>query len=819
MIRKRPYSNYYKKKKYFLGGSIATVSTGSGAAVGSQVGMLGGPVGMMLGSLAGQGIGALASKLFKKKEPPPPPLNPFQGNTASSYGNFAMGGYAPLGPDSVKYIGPKHKDGGILIDEDGMPTDNEQEAIAEVEGGETRDDNYIFSDELKYPGTDLTFAEVHETMVETGASEQDIEELKAIQEEVRESTGIAAKERAGMQMRNGSEIPKKDPLITQGLYTAPSERSSYNWAAQQQRIAEEELRKKEIEERRARIQDSLDVRDPQSDSYIPLTGEGSNLTERMARETQALGDKLRVSEEPNFFDDYINPLAFLGELTSGVGSVPKNVREGNYGAAAFGIGAPLVTGALAGIGSRSLGQFANNLANPLAGARSSVKNLFNPKFTSEIDWRNWLKYKEDFDNNPKVIQELLDIEKQSKANGTWMKNADGSPFQGTPEQFVVQQSSNFKKAFSEWEKMYHGSKTDNLRDFDLSKSERKAFGDGFYTTDSLEEAQKYAGFFKRTPNTAGKVYELAVNTKGGKKFSFKDREFLSKWNNSDLKNKTEYINEYKLKYGEEIPSHYLKEVEKYIPFKEDVPYGMEDLHKFPIILDGGYQHKWILSKTNPKSLVGNILFDMTNPNIYKSVLPVFGAASASQMKEQKYGGKLKMYEDGGYTPDPTKNLQKRLNEIVSPEEKEIRSQRANDLYSPIIARIEEANADSINDNSIYNMKKLRQLQTGNVYSYLTGYSKRHQMLFDDYMLRNPIPQDSYIAKELQKIVSNLSDEQVRNLMSRDYSKKGIVNNISALRDAGIPLISLPKYIMALNKANKKGYTMQGGGYIQNNLIN
>jgi len=60
---------------------------------------------------------------------------------------------------------------------------------------------------------------------------------------------------------------------------------------------------------------------------------------------------------------------------------------------------------------------------------------------------------------------------------------------------------------------------------------------------------------------------------------------------------------------------------------------------------------------------------------------------------------------------------------------------------------------------------------------------------------------------------------VRSLMSRDYSEKGIMNNISALRDAGIPLISLPKYIMALNKANKKGYTMQSGGYIQNNLIN
>jgi hypothetical protein len=365
---KRPYRPYYnrRKDKYFLGGVLGTVGMMVGGPVGAGIGSAVGNIGMNILNKDTDWMGRP-----KKQSAPKQPVQ--ISRAASSYGNYAMGGYTSLGNDAVKYVGPKHKDGGILIDEDGMPTDNEQEAIAEVEGGETRDDNYIFSDELKYPGTDLTFAEVHETMVETGASEQDIEELKAIQEEVRESTGIAAKERAGMQMKNGG--------------------------------------------------------------------------------------------------------------------------------------------------------------------------------------------------------------------------------------------------------------------------------------------------------------------------------------------------------------------------------------------------------------------------------------------------------------DPTKNLRKKLDEKVSPEERASRSQRANELYSPIIERIEKAGADSINDNSIANMQRLLELQTGNRYSSMRTGSEANEMLFDDYQMRNPIPQDSYIAKELQKKISDLSDEQVRSLMSRDYSEKGIMNNISALRDAGIPLISLPKYIMALNKANKKGYTMQSGGYIQNNLIN
>src|SRR5699024_12010551 len=67
-------------------------------------------------------------------------------------------------------------------------------------------------------------------------------------------------------------------------------------------------------------------------------------------------------------------------------------------------------------------------------------------FKSEIDWGKWNK---EIPDNKALMQEYHAIEQKAKADGTWMKNPDGSAFRGTPEQFIQQQSSNFKKAFGE----------------------------------------------------------------------------------------------------------------------------------------------------------------------------------------------------------------------------------------------------------------------------------------------------------------------------------------------------------------------------------
>jgi len=52
-------------------------------------------------------------------------------------------------------------------------------------------------------------------------------------------------------------------------------------------------------------------------------------------------------------------------------------------------------------------------------------------FKSEINWGNWNK---EIPDNSQLMKEYNAIEQQVKANGIWMKNPDGSAFNGTPNQ-------------------------------------------------------------------------------------------------------------------------------------------------------------------------------------------------------------------------------------------------------------------------------------------------------------------------------------------------------------------------------------------------
>jgi hypothetical protein len=128
---------------------------------------------------------------------------------------------------------------------------------------------------------------------------------------------------------------------------------------------------KEIaQEREKRIQSSVEAQ------KTPYTKE--NWRHQLAAETAATGDKLRVSNTPNFFDDYINPAAMIGSMASGLGQAPLQSQQSDsvlpYVTA---IGAPLFMGAMAGIGAKTTGQFANNIINPLAGTGDLLDNLGN----------------------------------------------------------------------------------------------------------------------------------------------------------------------------------------------------------------------------------------------------------------------------------------------------------------------------------------------------------------------------------------------------------------------------------------------------------
>jgi hypothetical protein len=99
-----------------------------------------------------------------------------------------------------------------------------------------------------------------------------------------------------------------------------------------------------------------------------------NTRENWAETAQALESRFRVSDKPNFFDDYLNPANMVGNMASSLGQAPLQAQQSNsYLPYITAIGAPLTAGALAGIGARGTKQFVNNLVNPAAGI--NLKNL------------------------------------------------------------------------------------------------------------------------------------------------------------------------------------------------------------------------------------------------------------------------------------------------------------------------------------------------------------------------------------------------------------------------------------------------------------
>lgn len=486
--------------------------------------------------------------------------------------------------------------------------------------------------------------------------------------------------------------------------------------------------------------------------------------ENMAEGVAGLESAFRVSDEPNFFDDYLNPLNMVGGMAASLGQAPLQAEQSDsvlpY---VTSIGVPLTVGALGGLGTQNTGQFVNNLANPLAGTGDLINNLGNkylpnayklnpnafksnpesyyrmigdegladlknvgyvrsnpntfykdkhpffskgypidgrigksvvedskylgnnmievggnneignrfvknrwadvapdpnifvardkigidnpnlkvyqkdwlqgykqvevPKttqnFNSEINWKNWNK---EIPENKALMQEYHSIEQQAKANGTWMKNPDGSKFAGTPEQFVQQNSKNFKKAFPDILEnknnsniFYHGS-PETFTSFDktkFGKSDMGSLGRGNYITDSKSYAELYAkpegySMLEQFKNPKGNIYELYANAPNIEKTSNLTKQQIRNLKGKDVEN---------VVYGD---NDYLNQ-----GFKGDsdivVPFNL-----------------------NLKSAIGNNgMFDMTNPNIYKTLIPGAIGLGAARQTEFKNGGWLDKYQNGG----------------------------------------------------------------------------------------------------------------------------------------------------------------------------
>lgn len=254
-----------------------------------------------------------------------------------------------------------------------------------------------------------------------------------------------------------------------------------------------------------------------------------------------------------------------------------------------------------------------NTAKPIVSSVDNVaKNL--PKFKSEINWSKWNK---EIPNNKPLMEEYNAIEETTKANGTWMKNPDGSNFDGTPEQFIQQLSSNFKKAFptilrdlkGNIQKTYHGS-PNTFTEFDPNvRVTGRTRGEGYYTSPKKDFAENYAKEGDK------KLYEFYQNE--GKKqdvletFNKKADERFAKFlkeNPKDSKN-----------FGKKFEEFMKKEDEIFDKYLSDDDFKLLEDFDFYIASPEEYVSSF---KNLPKSAIGNNgMFDMNNPNIFKGLIP------------------------------------------------------------------------------------------------------------------------------------------------------------------------------------------------------
>ena len=253
-------------------------------------------------------------------------------------------------------------------------------------------------------------------------------------------------------------------------------------------------------------------------------------------------------------------------------------------------------------------------------------------FNSEIDWGKW---NPETPKYPELMNEYNAIEESTKKAGTWMKNPDGSSFEGTPEQFVQQQSSYFKKAFPSVLKddannvqfTYHGSPSE-FDFFDGSiMNHGRTRGHGIYTTPKVEKATGYA----KEPN--GKVYQLYQNAANKQDEYFKLKQASDEKFKQFLKDNPKDSQGFDKKFDD-----FVKEDGKTFDHLSIDEFKLRNGFDFYIAEPDEY----VVPFTNyPKSAKGNVgFFDMTNPNIYKAVAPVGVGlgAGASQLQEKKYGG-------------------------------------------------------------------------------------------------------------------------------------------------------------------------------------
>jgi hypothetical protein len=294
--------------------------------------------------------------------------------------------------------------------------------------------------------------------------------------------------------------------------------------------------------------------------------------------------------------------------------------------------------------------------NYIGKARKFKPKSVNIFKVTDIDKARWGKWNKEIPKNKELLEEYRLIEQNAKEKGTWMKNADGTFFEGTPEQFVQQQSVNFKKAFPEgFGKTYRGDRRhyEKLRPFEHSFYGDRSVFTGSESMASEYTFPKYSYYNRNIPtaseqivtNTVSKDLDniITISDEGGMHELYYPKSKNSRrvdaanrgWTNikdekiynemSDKVKKGNFDNEFST---------------------DDLAWHAEDKGIDYIIVDNvvdgsARPDRVMINRQAPgnylKSMWGNNgMFDMQNSNIYKAIFPpIVGGVAATKLNNKK----------------------------------------------------------------------------------------------------------------------------------------------------------------------------------------
>ena len=389
---------------------------------------------------------------------------------------------------------------------------------------------------------------------------------------------------------------------------------------------------------------------------------------------QRIPDRFSKGERNNLdiATDLFNPFGIVDSAKNAVKetiSIPKNLYNSEYGEA----------------GSNFLNAGLNTLSvvpalRELKGAKPLLKGklqklkinskYFNPEFKSEIDWAKWNK---EIPENTQLMKEYNTIEQTSKANGTWMKNSDGSKFKGTPEQFVQQNSQNFKRAFGDAPNIAYRGQT---RPTEIIGGGNRGYAEGISYLGDKDQALTYAETWKH-PRHSGKIYQPGLsdpnapalyelmypNSTNTKIITHSEPRNWQKLIDDDVASQMDeaYLNfRGKSNTGEQfintddIGTYVAKNNLDHAYISNIMDYNRKPSRKFFNLLPGKNVGNTVIMNSKPGNYLksrwyNNGMFDMTNPNIYKTLVP--GVVGLGALQQKRNGGGIIKDNNGYWNPD------------------------------------------------------------------------------------------------------------------------------------------------------------------------